>query len=118
MGAFARMNEKYDKGEIVLFPFPFTDLSQRKLRPCLIISRDMDDDIILCQITSKYSPNDEFSVSLRKNETTNGSLLIDSNIRTNMIFTASKNQIKKKLCKIKQDKYSKVISKIVQIIKN
>ena len=46
MAAFA-------KRDIVLFPFPYTDLSKRKLRPCLVISDEMKDDIILCQITSK-----------------------------------------------------------------
>ena len=110
MGAFAR-------GEIVLFPFPYTDLSKRKLRPCLVLSNEMDEDIILCQITSKNTGHDNYSIELKSSESKNGSLMIDSYVRCNMIFTASKNQIKKKICNISRKKYNEIISKIISIIK-
>ena len=109
MGSFTR-------GEVVLFPFPYTDLTNRKLRPCLVISEDMQDDIILCQITSKKISKDIYSVELRKNETRNGSLMIDSYIRSNMIFTAIKKQIVRKLCSINDEKYNEVVSVITKII--
>ena len=64
----------FTRGEIVLFPFPYTDLTNRKLRPCLVISEEMEEDIILCQITSKNISKDIYSVELKKNETINGSL--------------------------------------------
>jgi len=110
MGVFA-------KGDIVLFPFPYTDLSDRKLRPCLTISDQMQRDIILCQITSQDIKRDEFSVALNKDETIDGSIHIDSYIRCNMIFTASQSQILKKLCSINQSKYQDVVHVITQIIK-
>ncbi|NCN86426.1 type II toxin-antitoxin system PemK/MazF family toxin [archaeon] len=109
--------ESFAKGDVVLFPFPFTNLTNRKLRPSLVLSDEMDEDIILCQITSKYTRKDKFSILLNKNETLNGSLMIDSLIRTNMLFTASKNQIVKKVCKLDKDKYNLVVEKIYQIIK-
>ncbi len=109
MGSFTR-------GEIVLFPFPYTDLTNRKLRPCLVISEDMKEDIILCQITSKKISKDIYSVELKKNETINGNLMVDSYIRSNMIFTATKTQITRKLCSISNDKYNEVVSVIRKII--
>ena len=109
MGAFK-------KGDIIIFPFPYTDLTNRKIRPSLVISNEMGDDLILCQITSKKIKKDKFSIELKKSETINGTLFIDSYIRSNMIFTANKKQIIKKICEVKDQKYKKVIVKIQEII--
>lgn len=40
------------KGDVVVVPFPFSDLTQAKWRPALVISALEGDDLILCQITS------------------------------------------------------------------
>ncbi|MFP4402962.1 MAG: type II toxin-antitoxin system PemK/MazF family toxin [Nanoarchaeota archaeon] len=108
--------ETFTKGDVVLFPFPYTDLTNRKVRPCLVISNEFNNDIILCQITSKNIKKDQNCIELKKDETIGGSLIIDSFIRCNMIFTASKKQILKKFCKISKAKYFDVISKIIKII--
>ena len=109
MGTFA-------KGDIVLFPFPYTDLTNRKLRPCLVISNEMKEDIILCQITSKNIQRDEHTIEIKQNETIKGSLMIDSYIRTNMLFTAATKQIQRKLCSITDRKYKEVVNSINKII--
>ncbi len=103
------------KGDIVLFPFPYTDLSSRKLRPCLVLSNEMGEDILLCQITSKGIAPDKFAVEIKKDETLGGSLQIDSLIRANMLFTAEKRQILKKICSINDIKYKIVVEKIIQL---
>ena len=104
------------KGDVVLFPFPYTDLSDRKLRPCLVLSEEMGDDIVLCQITSQRLRKDEYSVELKQADTTDGTLMIDSYIRANMVFTAAKAQIRRKLCKVMDDKYGQVTNVITGII--
>lgn len=104
------------KGDIILFPFPYTDMKASKLRPCLVLSEEMRDDIILCQITSQKIKKDKYSIELRKNETEKGSLMIDSFIRCNMLFTANKSQIVKVLCKLNTAKYDQATKKIKQII--
>ena len=40
-------------GSIVLLPFPFSDLSNSKIRPAVILAVAGRGDWILCQITSK-----------------------------------------------------------------
>ena len=107
--------EAFRKGDIVLFPFPYTDLTSRKLRPCLVISDEMSEDLILCQITSKNIRKDNHTLELKKDETINGTLAIDSYIRCNMIFTASKHQILRKICAINDTKYAKVVSALSAI---
>lgn len=104
------------KGDVVLFPFPYTDLSDRKLRPCLVLSEEMGEDIMLCQITSQRLRKDEHSVELKLADTADGTIMIESYIRANMIFTASKAQIRRKLCRVKDDKYRQVTNAITKII--
>jgi len=108
--------EVFRKRDIVIFPFPYTDLTGRKLRPCLVISNEMNEDLILCQITSQKIPKNNFSIKLNREETIEGKLVNDSYIRTNMIFSADKSQIIKKICRVDDDKYQEVISKIIKII--
>ena len=40
-------------GVVVLVPFPFSDLSQAKLRPAVVLAHAGRGDWILCQITSQ-----------------------------------------------------------------
>lgn len=108
--------ETFTKKDVVIFAFPYTNLTQRKIRPCLVLSSEMNQDILLCQITSQKIKKDEFSIALKNSETLEGSLEIDSYIRCNMIFTADKKQIIKKICKINSKKYFEVISTISKII--
>jgi mRNA interferase MazF len=41
------------KGDVVVVPFPFSDLSAAKRRPALVVAILTGDDVILCQITSR-----------------------------------------------------------------
>ena len=46
------------RGTVVLTPFPFTDLSGRKVRPALVVSRSdrLGSDVLLAFLTSKQNP--------------------------------------------------------------
>lgn len=39
-------------GSVVLVPFPFSDLSESKLRPSVVLAEISRDDFVLCQVTS------------------------------------------------------------------
>ena len=107
--------ERFVKGEVVVVPFPFSDLSNSKKRPALVLADLIGDDIILCQITSK-NVKDIYSVSLSLNDFEKGKLPRKSNVRPNRIFTADKNIILKKAGKIEQSKYQEVVSSIIKLI--
>ena len=109
MGAFARK-------DIVLFPFPYTDLSIRKLRPCLVLSPEMGDDVLLCQITSQKTRKDAYAVELNAADARHGRLGVDGFIRSNMLFTADKRQIHRKLDEASDAVYRKVTEKIVGLV--
>ncbi len=54
---------KFVRGDIVVVPFPFSDLTDSKRRPALVLTDLKGDDIILCQITSK-NRHDSYSIVL------------------------------------------------------
>ncbi|MDZ4277629.1 MAG: type II toxin-antitoxin system PemK/MazF family toxin [Dehalococcoidia bacterium] len=47
----------YAKGEVVLVPFPFTDLAATRVRPAVVVSSDpynrTGDDLIVAMVTSQ-----------------------------------------------------------------
>lgn len=57
----------YKQRDVILIPFPYTDLTETKQRPALIVSNDNYndtlDDVVVCAITSKFQ-RDEFSFEL------------------------------------------------------
>lgn len=64
---------KFVKGDVVVVPFPFSDLTQAKKRPALVISVLEGDDLILCQITSRML-KDKYSMPLIDDDFKEGSL--------------------------------------------
>lgn len=47
--------EKPVKGDVVVVSFPFSDLSNSKRRPALVLAVLEGADVVLCQITSKQT---------------------------------------------------------------
>ena len=108
--------ERFIKGDIVITPFPFTDLSGSKRRPALVLSDIRGDDMILCQITSKPT-DDLFALSIKSEDFVSGSLPKDSFIRPSRIFTAEKMIILRKAGTITPELMNKVIDAIIYILK-
>lgn len=79
--------ERFVKGQVVVIPFPFSDLSNSKKRPALVLANQIDEDILLCQITSK-DIKDQFGIRLLSSHFIDGELPLESVIRPNRIFKA------------------------------
>ena len=108
--------ERLVKGDIVVIPFPFSDLSGSKKRPALVLANFRNDDILLCQITSQQS-NDTSALALNSTDCISGSLPVDSFIRPLRIFTADKNIILRKVGKINIALMGKVVDCIITTLK-
>ena len=104
---------EFIKGDIIVIPFPFSDLSDSKRRPALVLADLPGNDIILCQITSKHG-KDNYSIPLTENDFLTGSLPVLSNIRPTRIFTADKTIIIRKAGSIKPELKNQVL-KALQI---
>lgn len=107
--------ETFIKGDVVVLPFPFSDLSASKRRPALVLANLSGEDIILCQITSQ-TVKDIYAVPLFEKDIVSGSLIKESNIRPNRIFTASKAIISYKIATVNRSKLLEVRDKIVSLL--
>ena len=107
--------EKFVKGDIVILPFPFSDLSATKRRPALVLANLEGDDIILCQITSQFV-KDKYAITLDDSGYSQGSLHKISNIRPSRLFTAEKSIILRKIATVKGEMIKRVINTLFEII--
>jgi len=103
------------KGDVIVVPFPFSDLSKAKKRPALVIATLEGDDLMLCQITSQHI-RDRYAVSIKEGNFETGTLKQKSNARANRIFTADNNIVLYRVGHLKSDKISEVIGKIIDIL--
>jgi len=106
--------EEFIIGDLVVVPFPFSDLSQTKNRPALVVAAYGGPDVILAQITSQpYS--DAYAIPLEESEIVSGSLRQRSYIRPNKLFTCEKTFIRKKIGQLSTKKISKVSEALIQL---
>ena len=108
---------EFMKGDVVVVPFPFSDLTQAKRRPALVLSALEGDDLILCQITSQYA-RDDFAVSLTDKDFQTGTLKQPSNVRPNRIFTADGHIVLYRVGGLRLEKLNEIIRKVIDIIRN
>ncbi|MBD2255515.1 type II toxin-antitoxin system PemK/MazF family toxin [Nostoc parmelioides] len=103
------------KGDVVIVPFPFSDLTQAKRRPALVVANLRGNDLILCQITSQ-TVSDEYAISIDNSDFSTGGLNQISNIRPSRLFTADESIILYKAGQLKPEKLEEVIVKIIEIL--
>ena len=108
--------ERFVKGDVVVVPFPFSDLSGSKRRPALVLTDPRGDDMIICQITSKPT-DDIFAQLLIPEDFVSGSLLVNSYIRPLRVFTIDKHIVFRKVGKITPERMNKVIDCIIYTLK-
>ena len=101
----------YEQGEIIIVPFPFSDLRSIKRRPVLVLSKKLDniasDDIITCGITSNVRES-KHSVLIENKNLERGKIPIQSRIKVDKLFTLDKKIIEKSVGKINEETFNKV----------
>ncbi len=98
----------YEQRDVVLIPFPYSDLTGSKQRPAIIISNkkvNETEDRICCLITSKQ-PDEGLLIS--DNLFENEKLPFKSWVKPHRIFTINEKIIRKRLCRV-TDKFHKAI---------
>ena len=90
------------RGDIVLVPFPFTDLSAIKQRPALVVSADTWNashaDVVLVAVTSQLPVHSSAGeISLSSADLLAGGLPRASLVRTTKIFTMHQGLLRRTL---------------------
>ena len=104
-------------GVIVLVPFPFSDLSQTKLRPAVVLADAGHGDRILCQVTSKPY-GDARAIKLEDANFASGSLRVTSYARPAKLFTANRDLIVAQVATLNQESFTQIIDTVVKLFRD
>lgn len=101
--------------QVVLQPFPFSDLTASKLRPALVLADSGKGDWVLCQITSNpYA--DPTAITLADADFAQGGLQRVSYARANKIFTAHESLFQRSVGQLGPDHHAQVVRVIVELL--
>lgn len=104
-------------GSVVLVPFPFSDLSQSKLRPAVVLAEAGRGDYLLCQVTSNpYA--DPLAVKLSGADFTQGSLQRTSYARPGKLFTASVTLIVRQVGTLRPEPLAQIIEGVEKLLRS
>jgi mRNA interferase MazF len=103
-------------GAVVLVPFPFSDLSQSKLRPAVVLANAGKGDFVLCQITSKAYA-DERAVELNDASFSKGSLRVVSYVRPAKLFTANHGLLVSHVGELTKDSLKRIVDAVVELLR-
>ncbi len=101
-------------GQIIVLPFPFSDLTQNKYRPGLLLASVEYDDWIVCQITSK-SYTGRHGIEIKNNDLLTGNLRQVSYVRVSKLFTAKESVFTGIIGQLKSNKMTEVREAIINL---
>ncbi|AGY57272.1 type II toxin-antitoxin system PemK/MazF family toxin [Gloeobacter kilaueensis] len=107
------------KGDIVLVPFPFTDLSQTKVRPAVTLWSDVAGaDVLLCFITSQ--PGDPLAFELlldpQDSEFPLTGLQVRSRLRVTRMATIERRLLRRRLGKLGEQMLQRLDASLKQAL--
>ena len=102
-------------GDVVVLPFPFSDLSESKVRPAVVLARAGKGDWILCQITSNPY-GDAQAIVIAQTDFESGMLRLQSYARPAKLFTANEGLIISIEGTLKPEKLNEIRSAIIKIL--
>jgi mRNA interferase MazF len=103
-------------GQVVLVPFPFSDLAGAKLRPAVVLADAGRDDWVLCQVTSNpYS--DPHAIRLVETSFRSGSLQLTSYARPGKLFTANSSLMVSQVGHLKMERVRDIVEAVVSLLR-
>lgn len=107
----------FEQKDIILIPFPYSDLTGAKQRPALIISNrkiNQAEDRICCLITSNR-PDD--GIPVKEGCFERGDLPFESWVKPHRLFTVHEKIIRKRLCTVTDTFYEEIVRMINEYIR-
>jgi len=109
----------YKQRELVLLPFPFSDLTSAKVRPALVLSTDAYnatyDDVIVCTLTTNLSRTD-YSVLIQQTDLENGVLKVPSRVKVDALIQADQSLILTSIGRLKASVFEQVLTIFVELV--
>ena len=108
--------DTFVKGDVVVIPFPYSDLSKTKNRPALVLAVPRQDEVIVCQITGRNT-RPEYTTSINDDDFVEGGLNKVSFARSNHIFMVEPKIIKYRAGKLESTKTAEIIESTIRILR-
>jgi len=104
--------------DVVLLPYPFTDLKGKKVRPALIVSNDLvnnkSKDCIMLPLTSVIK-DESYSIVINQDDLSSGQLIKSSRIKIDKIFTVEKRLVVMKIGTLSHNTFEKVKAELLNV---
>jgi len=101
-------------------PFPFSDMTEIKKRPVLVISNSefnkISQDIVVCQISSNLT-NRVHGILIDNNNLEAGNLLSESLIKVHRLIALDKKLIEKRIGKTNSKTFRQVKKELSELLK-
>jgi mRNA interferase MazF len=108
---------RFVSGDVVVVPFPFTDLASAKVRPALVLAAVTRGDVILCQITSQAAGHPEAVPLLPADFESGGGLRRASFALPHRVVTANEVCVRRTVGRLKPDKLNQIRERVCGIIR-
>jgi len=108
---------RFVSGEVVVLPYPFTDLSSSKVRPALVLAALTRGDVILCQITSQAGSHAEAVPVLMTDFVPGGALPLDSYALPHRVVTAHESCVLRRAGRLKPARLQEVRERVCAVIR-
>ena len=99
------------KGDVILIPYPFSDLSSIKVRPGLVVSNDkynkVSRDLVCVPLTSVLK-KEKYSVLLNPEDMIKGKLIKKSKVKCGKVFCVDKKVVRMKIGRVNQEVFLKI----------
>jgi len=103
--------------DIVLAPFPYTDLRNHKIRPALVIShKDLGEDVVIMGITTQKLGRPSREVSLSTQDLSLGELPQKCFVRCGKMVTVHKSILGRCVGQISVSKWQEVCEKTGRLV--
>jgi len=112
----------YKQRDIVLVPFPFSDLSGRKVRPVLILSNDAYNqrsaDVVVCGLTTNLRPV-PYSIIVDVTDVEQpGTLRQKGKIKADTIASLEQSLLIKQIARLRLPVFRQVVAEIKDLIQS
>ena len=98
-------------GDIVLTPFPYTDLSQATIRPGLVLASVDMNDWILCQVTSSSQARAR-DIAIAPADMQSGRLTAGSHVRPERLITLNESVFQRIIGRLTDAKLAEILAAV------
>lgn len=110
---------RLEAGDLVVVPFPFSDLSGAKLRPAVVLSNGRynasGEDFIACGVTLNLQ-NAAHSVLVRPRDMASGHLLAVSRIKADKLTSLKQSLVARKVGRVKPAVLAQVVRELRRLL--